>query len=89
MAAKRLPDRRIDVQISHITRELDECRPIDRSILEALADRPASTGFISEEIGEQPGYVSQRLGKLVDEGIVLALNQGYYELHPEVVDGER
>lgn len=84
MASNQLPDRRIDIQIPTLTRDLDECRDIDVQILEVLVRRPATTGYIAACIDRQSGYVSQRLGKMRDDGVVVDLDRGYYELHPAV-----
>jgi predicted Rossmann fold nucleotide-binding protein DprA/Smf involved in DNA uptake len=88
MAHKHLPDRRIDVQIQDVLCDLKEPREIDRSILEELAERPASTGYISTQIEQQAGYVSQRLAELREVGAVVSLDRGYYEIHVRVVNGD-
>lgn len=69
-------------------RDLDEYREIDIQILEELARRPAPTGYLAAQIGEQAGYVSQRLAVLRDHEIVISLDRGYYEIHARVVDDE-
>lgn len=88
MRQQQLPDRRIDIQIPRVLRELEQSREIDRAILEELVERPATTGYISQSIDEQAGYVTQRLALLRDREIVIALERGYYEFHPRVVDDE-
>jgi len=88
MASQQLPDRRIDIQIPDVLHDLDEPRGIDRAILEELAERPASTGYISAQIDEQAGYVSQRLRFLRDREVVVNLDRGYYEVHTRVVCDE-
>ena len=88
MPQQHLPDRCIDVQIPDVMRDLDEPREIDREILEELAQRPAPTGYISAQIDEQAGYVSQRLRFLRDREVVVSLDRGYYELHAQVVSDE-
>lgn len=88
MASQQLPDRRIDIQIPTVMRDLDEWREIDRAILEELAQRPAPTGYISAQIDEQAGYVSQRLAILREHEVVINLDRGYYEVHRRVVVDE-
>jgi hypothetical protein len=88
MAQQQLPDRRIDIQMPDVMCDLDEPREIDRAILEELAERPASTGYISAQIEQQPGYVSQRLATLREHEVVVNLDHGYYEVHARVVRDE-
>lgn len=80
----QLPERRIDIPVERLQRRHD-LPEIDGPILEELAKRPATTGFIADNVDEQAGYVSQRLAKLVDVGIVLQLRRGYYEIDARVV----
>jgi hypothetical protein len=88
MAQQQLPDRRIDVQIPAVLRELDSPREIDRAILEELVERPLTTGHLAGQIGEQAGYVTQRLRVLVDEDVLVQLDRGFYEVHSRVVHDE-
>jgi len=88
MVQQHLPDRRIDVQIQDVLRDLDEPREIDRAILEQLAERPASTGYISARINHQASYVSQRLTLLREHDAVVSLDRGFYEVHARVVTDE-
>ena len=86
MRREQLPDRRIDVQLHHLTRALPECREIDRELLTELRDRPATTGYLARQIDEQAGYVSQRLSYFVEEDVCVALDRGYYEISVEAIN---
>lgn len=87
MTHEQLPDRRIDIPVHTVERRLDEVRDIDRRILEELQARPVTTAYVAARIDEQPGYVSQRLSMMNEEGILEQLGRGFYEVSPRVVNG--
>lgn len=87
MPEHQLPERRIDLPVKRLQRRYN-LPEIDGPILEELAKRPATTGFIADNVDEQAGYVSQRLAHLTDVGIVLQLRRGYYEIDARMVASE-
>lgn len=85
MTTNSLPDRRIDIPIQRVLHQLDDARDIDLRILVELQERPVTTAYVSEQIDEQPGYVSQRLSMMTESGVLEQLGRGFYEVSPRVV----
>ncbi|MFP8891841.1 hypothetical protein ACLI4U_19025 (plasmid) [Natrialbaceae archaeon A-CW2] len=59
---------------------------VDEQILETLLEGRCTRGYLAEQSGEKPSWISQRLTRLIEHGVVDRRARSLYELETEYIE---